>query len=100
MINLKPYNTFHIEAFSNQFFQITEVEQILELIQNGIFKNPFMIMGGGSNVLFTQNFEGAVIRMNTKGIQMIAENSSQVYLKVAAGEEWEDVSQYCGDHVY
>jgi len=100
MINLKPYNTFHIEAFCNQFFQITEVEQVLDLIRKGIFKNPFLILGGGSNVLFTQDFEGSVIQMNTKGIELIGENSSRVYLKVAAGEDWEDLIQYCVDHEY
>lgn len=100
MINLKSYNTFHIEAFCSHFFQITEVEQALDLIRNDIFKTPFLILGGGSNVLFTQDFEGSVIQMNTKGIELIGENSSRVYLKVAAGEDWEDLIQYCVDHEY
>lgn len=100
MINLKPYNTFHIEAYCTQFFQITEVEQIFDLIQKGIFKHPFLLLGGGSNLLFTKNFEGAVIRMDTKGIQMKGKNSSKVYLKVAAGEDWEDFITYCIEQEY
>lgn len=100
MINLKPYNTFHIEAYCTQFYPITDTNQIPELIQQGVFNFPFLILGGGSNVLFTQDFEGTVIRMETKGIQMIAENTSKVYLKVAAGEDWEDLIQYCVDHEY
>ena len=100
MINLKPYNTFHIEAYCTQFYSITDPKQIPELIQQGVFNFPFLILGGGSNVLFTQDFEGTVIRMETKGVQMIAENSSKVYLKVAAGEDWEDFIQYCVDHEY
>lgn len=100
MINLKPYNTFHIEAYCSQFYPITEANQIPELIQQGVFNFPFLILGGGSNLLFTQNFEGTVIRMETKGIDLIGENSSKVYLKVAAGEDWEDFIQYCVDHEY
>lgn len=100
MFNLKPYNSFHIEAYCTQFFQITEIEQIFELIQKGIFKHPFLLLGGGSNLLFTKNFEGAVIQMDTKGIQMIGENSSKVYIKVAAGEDWEDFISYCMEQEY
>jgi len=100
MINLKPYHTFQTEAYCNQLFEITDDLQIHNLIDQGVFKNRFLILGGGSNLLFTQNFDGVVVKMEPKGIEVLGENSSKVYLKVAAGEDWEDLIMYCMEHDY
>lgn len=100
MINLKPYHTFQTEAYCNQLFEITDDLQIHNLIDQGVFKNRFLILGGGSNLLFTQNFDGVVVKMEPKGIEVLGENSSKVYVKVAAGEDWEDLIMYCMEHDY
>lgn len=100
MTNLKPYNTFQISANCSRFFEISNLSQLNECFEKKIFQPPFLIMGAGSNLLFTQDFEGNVIHLTTKGITMLAENSSYVYLKVEAGEDWEDLIQYCVDHEY
>jgi UDP-N-acetylmuramate dehydrogenase len=100
MIDLTPYNTFHIAAKCTHFFEISNNEQMEECFSKGVFEEPFFIIGSGSNVLFTQDFLGNVVHLSTKGITMLAENSSYVYLKVAAGEDWEDLIQYCIDQNY
>lgn len=100
MINLKPYHTFQTEAYCKQLFEITDDLQIHNLIDQGVFKNRFLILGGGSNLLFTQNFDGVVVKMEPKGIEVLGENSSKVYVKVAAGEDWEDLIMYCMEHDY
>lgn len=100
MTNLKPYNTFQISANCKQFIEITDLSQLNQCWEQHVFQEPFLIMGAGSNLLFTQDFEGTVIHLATKGITMLAENSTYVYIKVEAGEDWEDLIQYCVDHEY
>lgn len=100
MFSLKPYNTFHIDAHCSNFVEISDLLKLPSCFRRNLFEEPFFILGGGSNVLFTQDFMGNVIHLTTKGITMLAENSTYVYLKVAAGEEWEDLVQYCIDRNY
>lgn len=100
MFQLKPFNTFHIDAQCSNFVEIRDLLKLPSCFRRNVFEEPFFILGGGSNVLFTQDFQGNIIHMTTKGITMLAENSSYVYLKVAAGEEWEDLIQYCIDRNY
>ena len=59
---------------------------------------PFLILGGGSNILFTKDFEGSVGCIRSKGIVKLMEDDSHVYLKIAAGEVWDDVVKYAVDH--
>ncbi len=100
MFQLKPYNTFHIDAHCSNFVEINDLLKLPAYFRRNVFEEPFFILGGGSNVLFTQDFKGNIIHMTTKGITLLAENSTYVYLKVAAGEEWEDLVQYCIDRNY
>ncbi|MBP1673305.1 MAG: UDP-N-acetylenolpyruvoylglucosamine reductase [Bacteroidetes bacterium] len=100
MKSLKPCHTFQIDAQSEDIIEIQDNSQIEILIKEGIFQRKFLILGSGSNILFTQDFPGTVIIMNTKGIHKIAENSTYVYLKVSAGEEWDHFTQYCVDNQY
>lgn len=100
MKSLKNYHTFQIDAQSEEIIEIQDQNQIETLIREGVFQKRFLILGSGSNILFTQDFPGTVIIMNTKGIQKLAENSTYVYLKVAAGEDWDHFTQYCVDNQY
>ena len=88
---LKDYNTFGFEAKASFFVEIKSEADLVELYQSELFKTtPFFILGGGSNVLFTQDFKGLVIYVNIKGIQTISENDSNIEISVAAGEVWSD----------
>jgi UDP-N-acetylmuramate dehydrogenase len=100
MKSLKTYHTFQIDAQSEEIIEINDYNQIETLIKEGAFQRNFLILGSGSNILFTQDFPGSVIVMNTKGIHKIAENSTYVYLKVAAGEDWDHLTNYCVDNQY
>lgn len=95
-VSLKPYNTFGIEAFCNHFVEINSVSEINELISNDVYKrNKHLIIGGGSNILLTKNFDGLVIKNNLKGIEVEGEEGDIVYVKAAAGEVWHEFVQYC-----
>lgn len=93
--SLKNYNTFSIEITCKYFAEIFTVEDLQYLIQDVQFANtPKMILGGGSNILFTQNFEGLIIKNSIKGINIIQEDENHVYVKVAAGENWHQLVKY------
>ncbi|WP_293304600.1 UDP-N-acetylmuramate dehydrogenase [Pedobacter sp. UBA5917] len=94
-VSLKPYNSFGIDVKANYFAEIFEEEELVELFQNEIVKKQqLFVIGGGSNVLFTQNYEGLVIKMGIKGIsaQMVGD---LVLATAGAGEVWNDFVQYC-----
>src|SRR6218665_1152098 len=100
-VNLKPYNTFGIDALCSYFAEIHSTDDFLELIQQEVYKTqPKLILGGGSNLLFTKNFEGLVIKNNLQGIEPVSENNSEVLIKAAAGENWHGLVMYCIAHRY
>lgn len=88
-VSLKPYNTFGIDVFASNFVSINDVKQLIDLAENKDFwSKEKLILGGGSNVLLTGNFDGLVVKMNTKGIEVVKETDTTVQLKVQAGENW------------
>jgi UDP-N-acetylmuramate dehydrogenase len=100
-ISLRPYNTFGIEAKARYFAeinQLTDVQIALELMNPQNI--PLLILGGGSNVLFTKDFEGLVLKMNMRGVEIINENTEHVWLKVGAGEGWHNFVKYCLSNNY
>lgn len=98
-VSLKPYNTFGIEATTRYFASFNTVEDLQELLQSTEAKNyPVKILGGGSNVLFTQNFPGLIAKNDLKGIEIVKETNDHIYVKVAAGENWHQFVLYCIAH--
>jgi len=99
--NLKSYNTFGIDAFCNFFVEINSIAEFLELLKSKEYtSNKKLIIGGGSNLLFTKNFEGIVIKNNLKGISVIYENETEVKVKAMAGENWHSFVMWCIEHNY
>ncbi|PBQ34870.1 UDP-N-acetylenolpyruvoylglucosamine reductase [Sphingobacteriaceae bacterium] len=95
-VNLKSYNTFGIEVYCDYFAEINSVEDFQELVSNPLYKsNQKLIIGGGSNLLFTKDFKGIVLKNNLKGISLVSENEDEVIVKVAAGEVWHEFVLYC-----
>ncbi len=91
-VNLKPYNTFGIEALCNYFTEIDSENDFLDLMKTDVYKtNTKLILGGGSNVLFTKNVDGIVIKNNIKGIFITDETLEDVIIKANAGEVWHDL---------
>jgi UDP-N-acetylmuramate dehydrogenase len=100
-VNLKTYNTFGIEVYCDYFCEINTIADFLELLKTGVYRdNKKLIIGGGSNILFTQDFKGIVIRNNLKGIERVFENNDEVKIKVMAGEVWHEFVMWCIDQGY
>ncbi len=90
-ISLKPFNTFGIDASARYFVEIHSDADLQELIADGFLKNRLhLILGGGSNVLFTSDFQGIVLKTVQKGIAILEETAEYVWVEAAAGEVWQD----------
>src|SRR5258706_8462187 len=95
-ISLLPYNTFGIHVKASFFCKISTVQQLQELIGSSLFKNePRLILGGGSNILFTKDFQGLVVHIEMKGIETVMETDERILIKVGAGEAWHDFVMHC-----
>jgi UDP-N-acetylmuramate dehydrogenase len=89
-IDLLPYNSFRINAKATFFATFNTIEQLQLCLKNMNNSLPNIVLGGGSNVLFTKDFNGTILKNEIKGIEYILENEEEVIIKVGAGEIWHD----------
>lgn len=98
-VSLLPYNTFHIDAIARQFAAFSSVEQLEEILA-GAGGIPTLIVGGGSNILFTKNFNGLVLKNDLQGIELLKEDNLHYYIRAQAGENWHRFVMYCIERNY
>ncbi|MCB9202477.1 MAG: UDP-N-acetylmuramate dehydrogenase [Flavobacteriales bacterium] len=100
-ISLKSYNTFGINCKTKYFTECFSIKEITEAVafskQNNI---PFLVLGGGSNVLFTKDFLGLTIKINSKGIYTEKNDENHILVTAQAGENWNDFVQHCINNEY
>src|SRR5947209_4904414 len=100
-ISLKPYNTFGIGANAKYFASFQTPEELTELLNaKNQSHNPKLILGGGSNILLTKNFDGLVLKNEISGIDVVKEDEDHVYLKAGAGENWHRLTTHCVENNY
>jgi UDP-N-acetylmuramate dehydrogenase len=100
-ISLKPYNTFGVDACAQYFASFSTVDEAQQLLSNKRFSSiQKFILGGGSNILLTKNFEGIVLKNEIKGIELIKEDKRHFYVKASAGENWNNFVMHCIRHNY
>jgi UDP-N-acetylmuramate dehydrogenase len=91
-ISLKPFNTFGLNTYAENYISVSGLEQLKTVIAK--YKDVF-ILSGGSNILLTQNIIKPVIHLNLKGIEIIEDQNQKVLLKVQAGENWHEFVLWC-----
>jgi len=100
-ISLKPYNTFGIQVLAKAFASFNSINTLQELIEFASTKKiPLLVLGGGSNILFTKDFDGLVLKNELSGIELLYEDEHCYYVKAAAGVNWHSFVQYCLQHNY
>ncbi|MGA2821971.1 MAG: UDP-N-acetylmuramate dehydrogenase [Bacteroidales bacterium] len=98
-ISLKPFNTFGIDVKARFFAEALTEEDVIGLAVNQQeIHLPLLILGGGSNILFTKDFNGTVMKISMKGIHIIKEDEDTVWVKASAGENWDDLVKFCVDN--
>ena len=95
--SLLPYNTFRIDVKARYFSTFSNTDELSELKTQDLRFTTF-ILGGGSNILFTKDHDGAVLKNEIKGIELQHEDADHLYVKVGAGENWHQFVLHCIDH--
>ncbi|MFN2439721.1 MAG: UDP-N-acetylmuramate dehydrogenase [Chitinophagaceae bacterium] len=106
--SLKPYNTFGIDVKAKYFSTFHSVADLEEILNSQLptpdsrlsIPNSLLILGGGSNLLFTKNFDGIVLKNEIKGIEIIKEDDDFIYIKAGAGINWHEFVLYCLQNNY
>lgn len=93
-ISLKTYNTFGIDVTAKHFVSVSNIDDLKETLSLKEYTNK-LVLGGGSNMLLTKNFNGLVIHINLKGINIISEDDNTVTVKAHAGENWHEFVLWC-----
>ena len=95
-ISLQDFNTFGIDVNASLFTYVKTADQLQSLIRSDFFRREkILILGGGSNILLTEDFNGLVVKVDIKGKEVIKEDEENVWLKVGAGENWHELVLYC-----
>lgn len=98
---LEKSNTFNIKAKADAYVEVASVSDIVSITNRRKYSDmPRMIIGNGSNILFTKDFKGIILKSTIKGIEILSENDSEVILKVGSGENFDDVCAYCAKNRY
>jgi UDP-N-acetylmuramate dehydrogenase len=98
---LQDVTTFHAKVFAKHYTVFSSVDFLKQFLSSPEVKSiPFIILGGGSNVLFTGDFNGVIIRNAIEGIEIIKEEEDNIYIKAGSGERWHDVVMYCVNRNY
>jgi len=93
--SLLTYNTFSIEATACRFVEYHSENELIDLLQQGTIVTPYLHIGGGSNLLFLEKFyPGTILHSCIKGIEIVEETGSEVYVRVGAGVTWDDLVAY------
>lgn len=99
--SLQDLNTFKINVKAKFFAEIFSVEKSQELLADkNLEKEKKFVLGGGSNILFTKNFNGLVIKNSISGIKVIEDNIDSVLIEAGAGVNWDDLVKFCVDKNY
>ena len=94
--SLKNYNSFRVNHKANFFLKIKNNKSLIDFLSDKKFKNEKkLIIGGGSNILFTKDYKGVILYSCIKGIHILEENNNHIKVKVGSGENWDDFVKFC-----
>jgi UDP-N-acetylmuramate dehydrogenase len=92
-ISLLPYNTFGLEAFAANFCEVSTEKELQQVLKNT--KETPLILGGGSNLLLTQDIAGLVIKNSIRGLEIARDFKHKVWVSIGGGEVWHDFVLWC-----
>ncbi len=99
--SLQKLNTLAVPATADFYVSVTNHNEIKEALAFARERElPILLLGGGSNIVFENNFQGLVIHLKLQGVQVIQETDDHVWINFAAGENWHQAVEYCLDNGY
>lgn len=93
--SLLSHNTFGVDVKAACFLEYHSVEELRELIIQGLIVEPYLHIGSGSNLLFTKDYPGTILHSCIEGLEVIDENENEVQVRVGAGVQWDDFVDEC-----
>ena len=100
-IPLKNLNTFGVDVKSKYFVEVYSEEELKQVLNSEEYSNQQkLILGSGSNILFTKDFDGLLIKNSIPGIKLLDEDSNKVIVEAGAGVIWDELVQYCVSNNY
>ena len=89
-VDLTPFNTFGVAARARSYAEIRDVDQLRAALRLRHLAEPLLILGGGSNLLLTQDFPGLALHIKLLGTKIAAQDNEATYVEAAAGENWHE----------
>ena len=80
--SLKKFNTFNVSETANFIYEVEEISELKGILSDS--KGKILILGGGSNILFTKRFEGTIINLKNKGIKVVSENKDSILVEAVS----------------
>lgn len=97
--NLQKFNTLAVPALAQYFVSVKTDDELREALAFARTENlPLLLLGGGSNIVLSDDFPGLVVQIKFQGKEVVDENDEFVWLKVAAGENWHQLVEYSLDN--
>ncbi len=93
MQSLLKHNTFGIDQSCKALFEPSSVEELKAMLPQ-LITEPLLVIGGGSNLLLTKDFDGNVLHPMMKGIEILPQENGTALVRCGAGEVWDDVIAY------
>src|ERR1039457_1934914 len=91
LVPLRNFNTFGIDVTADYFVKLHSAENVKNFLKNKDYKKiPMLILGGGSNLLFTSNSRGIVVKPDIQGIEITLDETSHCYVRCGAGVDWDN----------
>ena len=88
--SLKKFNTFNVDEKAKVLVEINRVSDLFTFLSKENQKDKMLVLGGGSNILFTKTYEGIIISLKNKGIELIDEDENNILVEISSGESWND----------
>ena len=93
--SLKRLNSFGLDVRCRYFFETSDLAELIDFFKDGLKTSRFMILGEGSNLLFSGDYNGTIIHPDLRGIEIISENEKNIIVKARAGENWDGFVKFC-----
>jgi UDP-N-acetylmuramate dehydrogenase len=95
-ISLKPYNTFGLDVSSRYFVEVNNLEELIRVLNNpSLNGQKKLFLGGGSNILLLNDYDGVVIKISFKGKEITQDEQEYAIVKAGAGEIWHEFVLFC-----
>ncbi|MCW8193351.1 UDP-N-acetylmuramate dehydrogenase [Proteobacteria bacterium 005FR1] len=99
--SLQAFNTLAVPCMAAHYLWVSSREQLIVALQRAQREQlQVLVLGGGSNVVLPETFDGLVIHIGIRGFEVVREDDDHLWLRAGAGEIWQDLVEYCLEHNY